>query len=138
VIKNGLNPTSNTIFTYGKKIYNPAGRAIPEDLIIHEMVHQKQQGFFPRLWWRKYLRDPDFRFFQEAEAYAAEYKFICEKIKDKNYRVKNLIRFAQTLSGPIYGNITSFSDAKVYIDSWSRLVGEDYPKVRATTSKTNG
>ena len=79
IVKAGMSPSlDSTIFTYGDTIYNPSGRPIPDHLIAHEARHFKQQGNDPAAWWDKYLVDKEFRFEQEAEAYANQYKFLCK------------------------------------------------------------
>lgn len=104
-----------TIFTYGDTIYNPGGVPLTPDLITHEEVHERQQkaigAFGARRWWKRYLKDPQFRFEQELEAYRAQYKFVKGFIKDRNTLAAYLNEIAGFLSGPMYGNIISRSDA---------------------------
>lgn len=95
----------NVFFTYGDTIYNPDGAHIPDHILAHEEVHEVQQtkeGMTPELWWGKFLRDPQFRVDQEAEAYAKQYAFICNSIKDRNHRYRVLFDLARILSGPLY------------------------------------
>lgn len=94
------------IFTYGDTIYNPSKIDIPPDLMVHEEVHMRQQKNDPDKWWNQYLSDPDFRFKQELEAYRAQYKFAKEFYGRKQLR-SLLDHIANTLSGPIYGNLGS-------------------------------
>lgn len=102
----GMNPNlDNVIFTYGDTIYNPSGRYIPDYLIEHESVHTKQQGDDPDAWWDRYLRDPYFRLDQELDAYARQYWYTCQKVKDRNKRNLILIDIAKSVSGETYGNM---------------------------------
>lgn len=103
-----------TIFTYGDTLYNPNNVQLTQDLIVHEMVHAEQQAHSDtggKLWWQMYLADPDFRLKQEAEAYSAQYKFICKNVKDRNARTRVLYQLARQLSGKMYGEIVSHSEA---------------------------
>lgn len=105
---------NQAVFTFGPKCYNPTGRTMSPDLIKHEEVHVEQQEASEDvavLWWKRYLQDPEFRLDQEAEAYAAQYKFLCQSIKDKNQRFRLLMDISNILSGPLYGNIISSGDA---------------------------
>jgi hypothetical protein len=105
LIAGGMQPGPNTLYTYGDIIFNPSGKDIPEDIIVHEEVHMKQQGDNPDYWWSRFIDDQYFRIEQEVEAYAVQYRFICKKHKDRNQRHRILMHFAQVLSSPIYGNV---------------------------------
>lgn len=108
-----INP-KNVLFTYGDIIYNPDGVNIPDHIIVHEEVHEKQQsqeGMTPELWWGKFLRDIEFRIDQESEAYAVQYRFFCKHKKDRNQRNRFLVGLAQSLSGPLYGKSISYIEA---------------------------
>ena len=107
-IKNsGLNPNERTIFAYGDTIYAPSGETPPQDLIVHEETHSRQQGDNPEAWWYRYATEPYFRLDQEVEAYAMQYKFICKKVTDKNQRFRILMQLANVLSSPVYGSMVS-------------------------------
>lgn len=95
-----------TVFTYGDTIYNPDGVEISDDLLIHEKCHAKQQEYnntVAHIWWINYLEDSQFRLEQEVAAYAAQYRFICAKYKDRNKRDQYLGFMARILSSPLYG-----------------------------------
>lgn len=97
-----------TVFTYGNTLYNPDGIEIPQDLLVHEQKHAQQQQWnetVAKLWWLKYLEDPQFRLEQEVAAYAAQYRYICSVVSDRNARDKNLRILAGMLASPIYGNL---------------------------------
>lgn len=106
----GVKEDEVVFFTYGNTCYNPTGTELTDDLIRHEETHVEQQMADPevaKLWWERFFRDPVFRLDQEAEAYGAQYKFICQKVKDREKRMQNLFGLAKLLSGPLYGSIIS-------------------------------
>ncbi len=106
----GIKP----VFTYGDKIYNPMNLKIPDHVIEHEKVHAEQQKhstFWARLWWKKYLKNPQFRLNQELEAYKVQYQFAKKLIKDRNALARFLNQIAQDLSGKMYGNVISCGEA---------------------------
>ena len=105
LLAGGMQPTRYTLYTYGDTIYNPSGSILPEDIIVHEGVHEKQQGVDPDAWWSRFIDDQYFRVDQEVEAYAAQYRFMCKKFKDRNKRSQILMHYAKTLSSPIYGDV---------------------------------
>ena len=111
ILQAGMQPTDNAIYTYGDTIYNRSGGSITPDLMIHEETHCIQQGNDPDGWWDRYLNDGLFRIQQEVEAYANQYKFICQIQKDRNRRDKVLRNMATILSSPTYGSIIGSSAA---------------------------
>ena len=111
ILQAGMQPSDNVIYAYGNVIYNPSGKNITPDLIVHEETHCRQQGNDPDDWWDRYLDDGIFRIQQEVEAYANQYNFICKIQKDKNKRDKILRNMAMILSGPTYGSIIGSSAA---------------------------
>ncbi len=115
IIKSDLKPNKYTIYTYGDVIYNPNNLNIPDDLIVHESIHSRQQIHNVDEWWNKYLLNKEFRLNQELEAYVAQYRFICMKVKDRNQRNKILLDICNILSSEIYGNIITSSIARKLI-----------------------
>ncbi len=106
--------TGNEIFTFGDVLFNPAKLEIPDHLLVHEEVHAFQQQHDEHvaiIWWKRFIADPKFRIEQETEAYQAQYKFICSKVKDKNARFRNLHMLASQLAGDMYGRAISYTDA---------------------------
>lgn len=101
---------NNTVFTFGTTIYNPGKGKISEPLRIHELTHVAQQRD-PYEWWDKYCTDVEFRLEQEVEAYSNEFNCFRSMMKDRNKQVKYLHSIAQKLSGPLYGNIVTLSEA---------------------------
>jgi hypothetical protein len=63
------------VWTFGKTIYNPHKKDIPEDIFFHESVHSERQDN-PANWWERYLSNAQFRYEEELVAYAAQYAFI--------------------------------------------------------------
>lgn len=103
-IKVILNPPETTCFTYGNEIYSPTEELSP-DILIHESVHERQQGDNPEAWWDKYLIDENFRKEQEIEAYSTQYKWIRERFNAKIAK-KFLDNYAKHLSTLYRLNIT--------------------------------
>lgn len=70
-----LPPT--VVFAYCSVVYAPGanGRKLPDDLLVHELTHLRQQAETVgrhHAWWERYLADPEFRLLQEVEAYQAQ------------------------------------------------------------------
>ena len=106
--------TGAEVFTYGDTLYNPGHGEIQDHLLVHEEVHATQQNHNDAdaaIWWKRYFEDVNFRVDQEVEAYGAQYKFICKKVKDRNQRSKYLFLMAQHLSSPMYGSVITHSEA---------------------------
>jgi len=105
-----VNFDKHTTFTVGNVIYCKIQP--PEDLLVHELVHVKQQTEIGhRKWWRKYFKNMNFRYHQELEAYRKQYNWVKLNIKDNNLQNKYLISFARALSGKLYGNLVTFHEA---------------------------
>lgn len=103
-----------TIFTYGDTLYAPGGgKGIDGPLRIHEQTHARQQAAIGvEEWWRRYIEDPGFRLAQEVEAYHAQYRAM-----SKVDKLQQIRRIAGDLSGPMYGRLCSFEEAKEFIRS---------------------
>ena len=111
LLKAGLKPQKTTVFAYGDTLYNPSGVEIPPDILVHEEVHIRQQKDNKNACLEKYLNDKEYRLKVEVEAFREQYKFVCEMLKDRNYRAKCLHSLAQELSGSVYGKIINYSEA---------------------------
>lgn len=110
--------TPDTVFAYGDTLYNPLGLPIPQDLMIHEETHEKQQqALGVEQWWTMYLDRPNFRLQQEVEAYQNQYEFI-KTVLNRKGRIAALNRFAEQLSSDLYGKIINKKKAKELIDGW--------------------
>jgi hypothetical protein len=99
------------IFAWGDTIYNPSGIEIPPPLLAHEAVHGQRQtenvGSIFRSevverWWDKYIIDPEFRYYEELPAHAAEFHKIMHMVHDRNQRAKLMMSTAQRLLAPLY------------------------------------
>lgn len=107
------------LFPYGDTLYNPSGRDIPEDVMIHEEVHRRQQGEYPEVWWTRYAHDREFRLDQELEAYAAQYQWI-RRSYPYSALVDAMFEFADNLSSPLYRLDLSFGEAEALLRRASR------------------
>lgn len=88
----GADFRAGVVFTVGDTIHAMRFQ-IPDDLMVHERTHVLQQINYPggpQAWWERYFEDIYFRFNQEMEAYNNQYKFICQKYKDRNTRAKEM------------------------------------------------
>lgn len=101
-----------TIWTWGDAIYNPDGVVIPASLLDHEQVHSERQlAAGVERWWARYLDDADFRLAEELPAHRAEWRRIratCARTERRHL----LRQVAGRLSGPLYGSVVGFADAK--------------------------
>lgn len=100
------------LYSWGDKLYNPSGKEIPPEKIVHEMVHgaqQKEVGV--EWWWDTYIADKAFRMQEEIPAYQADYKSFCRHHKDRNHRNDYLQFIAVQLSGPLYGSLCTREEA---------------------------
>src|SRR3990167_5584225 len=83
-IQRYLNPPKDAVFAYGETLYNPSGKEIPQDVMVHEEVHARQmQGWLPDSWWMKYLLDSAFRQEAEVAAFFAQYRFVKDRVPAK-------------------------------------------------------
>jgi len=102
-----------TIFCYGETIHNPSGRKLSQALINHERVHADQQiAAGVEQWWASYLTVAQFRFQQELEAHVAEWLTVVGSNANRNERRMKMAEIAKRLSGPLYGNLITFAEAK--------------------------
>lgn len=106
----GVNFDTGVVFAVGHTIYTKFD--MTPDLLEHELVHVKQQEEMGiEIWWERYFTDVPFRLSQEIEAYQTQYRWIERHFKDRNARHYYLNAFAGFLSGPMYGNLMSHSEA---------------------------
>lgn len=96
------------IITYGKNVYTKG--PIPQSLIDHEQVHVDQQRYFPTWWVFRYLTSMKFRLQAEIPAHRAEYQALNREQKRRYLDV-----IAGRLSGPLYNNMISLSEARELI-----------------------
>lgn len=121
--------TEEAVFCYGEVLHNPFNAKITRDLEIHEACHSAQQGDDPEGWWKKYISDPTFRLEREVEAYGTQlYHLKTTKVlkldelgNEKEMYIPTRVidwyveKIAQTLSGPLYGNIIDYWKAHTRI-----------------------
>ena len=118
-----------TYFTYGDTCFIPKGGGISDDLKVHEQTHMVQQEHSDEVakeWWKEYLADPEFRFHQEAEAYAVQWKYLCRGIKDRNAKFRVLWNIAIQLSSGMYGHCCTHTEAMKMIRKYA--AGVMHPK----------
>jgi len=111
----GVRGRQGVIFAFGQVIYNPDGIQIPSQLFSHEAVHGiRQQQYIDGIskWWQRYIDDAEFRLHEEIPAHQAEYEAYCAEIHDRNRRRAMLKSIAKRLSGPLYGNMINFRQAR--------------------------
>ncbi len=100
----------NVVFTYGDTLYMPNCKQPSDDLLVHEETHQKQQGDNPEVWWKDYFASTGFRLFNELEAYRNQYQYF-KQHHDREDTRRFVRRIAKDLSGEMYGNVISKSQA---------------------------
>lgn len=96
---------NETVYTYGEKIYNPAGFHIPNHLMAHEAMHADRQIVYPggpKAWWAKYFEDAAFRQAEELIAYQGQYQYYCMFDFDRNRRARFLVTIASDMASPMY------------------------------------
>lgn len=111
-----LEDHPGVIFTYGNKIYVPAGDKLKIDkpLMRHEETHARQQRDIGiEEWWDKFITEPEFRLSQELEAYREQYRNMADLSVDQ--RMGYLNHICGDLSGEMYGNIMTHEEARVAI-----------------------
>ena len=80
-INRRMNVRRDSVYMYGDTLFNPSGGEIPDDVIVHERVHEKQQeGQDPKIWWIKYLNNKDFRLRMEVEAFGQQYNWVFNQV----------------------------------------------------------
>lgn len=103
------------LYAWGDRIYNPSSIPVPEQLIAHEHVHSERQLLKGvEEWWVDYLCDPAFRLEEELLAHIREYKYF-SMFYPRNKRRLYLKAVAERLSGPLYGRLVKFEEAKLLI-----------------------
>ena len=96
--------THGVLFAYGEDIFNPSNANIPKWIAAHEYKHCARQFLTtPESWWGLYLKDPEFRYYEEVLAHAAEYReALTFTPNDRNAMAKLLDRTARRLIAPLY------------------------------------
>lgn len=105
------------VFTFGDTIYAPGRDAdLSPWIVAHEAAHALRQGPSPEVWWGRYLADPKFRFDEEVYAHRVEWRTWINMGPRSRHDRRGMMRVvAGRLSGPLYGELVSFSSAKAII-----------------------
>jgi hypothetical protein len=107
--------TTDVLFAYAPHIYAPrlpALAQLPPQLYYHELVHIRQQGDNPELWWERYFQDKQFRLEQEFEAHYMEYLVLKNDTKNRHDRRNIETSIAKKLASRLYGNMITLKRAK--------------------------
>lgn len=71
------------IFAYDGKVYGRGiAKVLTRELDAHERVHIERQKAHPEGvvgWWKQYVADPEFRFYEELLAHIAEFETYCRR-----------------------------------------------------------
>lgn len=119
-IRSILKPDEHTVFTYGDTLYCPnlpADVEVPDNLLVHEETHAKQQEKDKDKWWFDYLSDHAFRLAVELEAYSNQYQYVKANSNREQTR-RFLHAIASDLASPMYGSVITTQEAKEAIKSY--------------------
>lgn len=106
-----------TAFAFGNTIY--AKYELPDHLIVHEDTHLKQQGrniIGAWIWLFFYLVSKSFRYKMELQAYRAQWQYFKKTYPYREHEAF-LKKISSDLSGSLYGNVTTESEARKQITS---------------------
>lgn len=117
------------LFAWGDRLYYPNPTTKAQDLPVwieaHEEVHGKRQmenfsDYYQEAiedWWDKYIADPEFRLQEEIPAHQAEWRAYRDTFPENSPfdPCPYLTRVAERLSGPLYGNLISYEEARKVI-----------------------
>lgn len=101
---------------FGETVY--AKYPLRADVASHEEIHiyqQKDHLGGPVGWWKEYLTDKNFRLAMEKEAYQYQVKYIRKAVKDRNLRYRLIHQCALDLSGTMYDNMCTHSEALEFL-----------------------
>lgn len=119
-IRQYLTPPPDAVFAFGDTIYNPTGKEVPRDVLIHELVHMRQmQEWLPDVWWQMYLMDSEFRKQIEVEAFSAQYFWVKERVPNRVAKLC-LNDLADNLCAPWYNLKISHSQAETLIRKFKK------------------
>jgi hypothetical protein len=90
------------IYAWGDTIYNPGGHLLHPPILAHEAEHGRRQQMrcTPETWWRRYIEDQEFRYFEELFAHAVELK--AQMTGDRNRNACLRTSTAARLLAPFY------------------------------------
>lgn len=111
------------VYTHYPHIYKQVDLILPDDLVMHEATHLRQQEDDSQ-WWDRYLKDDEFLLSQEIEAYGTQYAYtLLVESRQRADRMKD--DMAITMASEVYGNIISFSKAESKIRHYAKTVDKD-------------
>lgn len=100
--------TDKTVFAWDNIIYT--NYDLPEDIIIHEQTHFKQQKEYGlQTWLKRYLNEKEFRLKMETEAYKNQLK----SIEDKGLQEAVKKDCIASLCSGLYGKISKVEANKL-------------------------
>lgn len=103
---------TNGVFSYYPDVYNPSGVELRVETLAHEEIHLNQQEEMGvKIWWKRFLTEPHFRFQQELPAYRKDYQTFKKYNKGNQQHFDYLRYCARQLSSPMYGDIITLSEA---------------------------
>jgi hypothetical protein len=102
------------IWTVGGLLHNPDRIQIDPALLAHEQVHSTRQLAAGDIetWWTLYLESKEFRFAEELLAHQEEWRVIRDTMSSRQQRRQALGYITSRLSGSLYGNLVSKTEAK--------------------------
>lgn len=105
------------VITYDGVIhYKFDSEVIPPQVLVHELVHVKQQaGIEPMEYVERFINDMAFRRKNEVEAFRAEAKWVRDNIKNDQLRRKLIDAIWRRISGPTYAGMITYQEAKEII-----------------------
>ncbi len=91
------------VFSYGDKVYNPQGIAIPYEILAHEALHgERQDTYGVERWWDEYLKDKLFRLEEEFDAHMVEWEHLKSWATNRHERRAFEALVSKKLASPIY------------------------------------
>lgn len=91
-------------FSYGDRVYVPAGLPLSHEIMVHESVHGNRQDIYGvEKWWTEYIKDPVFRLEEEFDGHKAELQALLEKAKNRHERRAAEAVVSKKLASPLYG-----------------------------------
>lgn len=118
----GVTEDDVVFYSWGDTIYSPTGKVPSDDLLIHEATHANQQSHDPiaaKIWWDKFMVDPEWRIEQEAEAFGEQLRWIRGRVKDRNTIARYVHQMSSSLASKMYGKAISYQDAMKKIKSYA-------------------
>lgn len=117
VAKFPMASNKGVIFAFNGSIYNPSNITVTPELMAHERVHCLRQGNKEAAleWWKQYLENPEFRYYEELLAHSQEYMTLADNASNRNQRRSALKSVSKKLASPLYGRMVSHKQASKQI-----------------------